>query len=61
MSNFLLRKMQIEKEDSARSTYMKMYGAGTTFQFNKKANVYYDTLAHSPQNYPYIAYIRIRQ
>ncbi len=33
---------------------MKMYGAGTTFQFNKKANVYYDTLAHSPQNYPYI-------
>ena len=44
----------IEKEDSARSSYMKMYGAGTTFQFNKKANVYYDTLAHSPQNYPYI-------
>ena len=47
-------KNVIEKEDSARSTYMKMYGAGTTFQFNKKANVYYDTLAHSPQNYPYI-------
>lgn len=48
-------KNVIEKEDSARSTYMKMYGAGTTFQFNKKANVYYNTLAHSPQNYPYIA------
>lgn len=47
-------KNVIEKEDSARSTYMKMYGAGTTFQFNKKANVYYDTLAHSPQKYPYI-------
>lgn len=50
----LATKNVIEKEDSARSTYMKMYGAGTTFQFNKKANVYYDTLAHSPQNYPYI-------
>lgn len=50
----LATKNVIEKEDSARSTYMKMYGAGTTFQFNKKANVYYDTLAHSPQNYPYL-------
>lgn len=44
----------IEKEDLARSSYMKMYGAGTTLQFNQKVNVYYDTLAHSPQNYPYI-------
>lgn len=44
----------IENKSSASNTYMKMYGAGTTLQFNQKANVYYDTLAHSPQNYPYI-------
>ena len=33
---------------------MKMYGAGTTFQFNKKTNVYYDTLVHSPAKTIYI-------
>ena len=28
---------------------------GLHSNLTKKANVYYDTLAHSPQNYPYIA------
>ena len=44
----------IEKENPSTSTYMKMYCAGTTLQFNQKANVYYDTLSHSTKNYPYI-------
>ncbi len=44
----------IKERTSSPKVYMKMYGAGTTLQFNQKANVYYDTLAHSPQNYPYI-------
>ena len=44
----------IKDRTSSYKFYMKMYGAGITLQFNQKANVYYDTLAHSPQNYPYI-------